>query len=518
MQKKLNPTLAATAFRHPKGLSYLFFAELWERFSFYGMRALLVLYMTKKLLLSDDMSIGTYAVYMSMVYISPLIGGMIADRILGFKRAILLGGIFIALGHFLITFETPFYFYSSLGIIIVGNGFFKPNISSFLGELYEKDNSKRDAGFTIFYMGINIGGAVSPLICAWVAEYYGWKYSFLLAGMGMISGLIFFYSGMQKSVFGNKGEVPNLAAFNQKWMGLNQFHRVIIGAILAMPCFALLIFAYQYEHYFVWLVSLFLGSILFYMHKNMTHAERKKLGVIIYFTLLAVLFFAIFEQGGSSLTLFADRNVNLLGITAAQTNSINSTFVILLALPFSLLWNILTRHHKNPNSALKFGIGLCLLGVGFLVFAVSSHAMDQWAKVPMFYLLAGYFILTLGELFLSPIGLSKMTELSPAKYLALVMGIWFCASFYGHYFAGKIAMLTTSKLGSNSDIFIGTIGKITDTITGMHHVDVMHTQASFKQLYAYVSIYALFGLISLACGIISLLLAPRIKQLMQEVH
>jgi len=177
---------------HPKGLFYLFFAELWERFSFYGMRALLVLYMTKQLLFTDTMSFGIFAAYMSLVYFTPIIGGVLADNYLGYRKSIILGGVFMAVGHFLLSFEQPVFFFGSLALIIVGNGFFKPNISTFVGTLYQEEDIRRDSGFTIFYMGINIGGAVAPLMCAWIAEAYGWHYGFMLAGIGMLVGLYFF--------------------------------------------------------------------------------------------------------------------------------------------------------------------------------------------------------------------------------------------------------------------------------------------------------------------------------------
>ena len=186
-------TVSDTRFGHPKGLFYLFFAELWERFSFYGMKALLILYMTKQLLFSDDMSIGIFAAYMSLVYVTPVLGGIIADHYIGYRKAIFLGGILMALGHFFLTIELPVFFYGSLALIIVGNGFFKPNISTFVGALYNEEDKRRDAGFTIFYMGINIGGAVAPLLCAWFAEVYGWHYGFMLAGIGMLLGLLITY-------------------------------------------------------------------------------------------------------------------------------------------------------------------------------------------------------------------------------------------------------------------------------------------------------------------------------------
>ena len=389
------------------------------------MKALLVLYMTKQLLFTDEMSFGVFAAYMSLVYVTPLIGGIVAEQITGYRRAILLGGILMALGHFFLTFEQPFFFYFSLGLIIVGNGFFKPNISSFVGSLYPEGDKRRDSGFTIFYLGVNTGAAVAPLLCAWVAELYGWHYGFVLAGIGMLIGLIVFQRGIKNEVFGNLGVPPQPEAVKNSNPTFSPFRQVVLGAIIAVPVFALIVKFYQYEHYLLWIVSAFLVIYLGYIFYRVTPTEKKRLGVVIYFTLLATLFMIVFEQAGSSLTLFADRNVNLVGLNAAQTNSINAAFIMLLAIPFAGLWSFLTRINRNPGSPFKMGIGLLLLGLGFIIFGFSSNSVDVFGNVPMSYLFIGYFILTVGELFLSPIGLSKMTELSPKKYIAFIMGVWF---------------------------------------------------------------------------------------------
>jgi len=499
-------------FGHPKGLFYLFFAELWERFSFYGMRALLVLYMTKQLLFEDTMAFGVYAAYSSLVYVTPLIGGILADKTLGFSKAITIGGILMALGHFFLTFEQPIFFYGSLGLIIVGNGFFKPNISSLVGELYHDNNEKRDAGFTIFYLGINVGAAIAPLLCAWVAELYGWHYGFVLAGIGMLVGLLVFKKGLKKDAFNGKGG----ATLSSK-KGITNEHKIILGAILSVPLFALVIKFNQFEHYLVWLVSVFIIGYIIYIFKTVSITEKKRLFVAMYFTVLYVLFSAIFEQAGSSLTLFADRNVNLVGMNAAGTNSINAGFIMLLAIPFSILWTYLAKKGKNPNSPFKLGVGMILLGLGFVIFAISASDADAFARTSMCYLVAGYFVLTVGELFLSPIGLSKMTELSPVKYLAFIMGVWLSANFYGHFFAGKIAILTASKDGGA--IFTkGSFAKVIEIITGLNNEIVSNGTEALQQLFSYVSIYASFGIISIIVGIIALLISPIIKRLMIDIN
>ncbi|MDF1696748.1 MAG: oligopeptide:H+ symporter, partial [Saprospiraceae bacterium] len=503
-----------TAWGHPKGLFYLFFAELWERFSFYGMRALLVLYMTKQLLYEDTMSFGIFAAYMSLVYFTPIIGGVLADNYLGYRKSIVLGGIMMALGHFFLTIEHPIFFFGSLSLIIVGNGFFKPNISSFVGTLYKKEDTRRDAGFTIFYMGINIGGAVAPLLCAWLAESYGWHYGFLLAGIGMLVGLFYFYQGINANVFGENGKVPNEDLFHQKVVGLNKGQLITLLAFLSVPLFALIVKFNQYEHYIVWVATLVILGAMGYIYNSSNSVDKGRLVVALYFTVLMSIFWAIFEQAGSSLTLFADRNMNLIGMNAAQTNSINSGFIILLAIPFSWMWTYLTRVDRNPNSAIKSGIGLMLLGIGFVIFASSAQSVDEMARTPMWYLIAGYFVLTVGELFISPIGLSKMTELSPPKYLAFIMGVFFTSSFYGHFFAGKIAKLTTVVEGEINPFSQGVLGGITAAISGLSPEVSSSGAQEFQQLYSYVSVYAGFGVMTIGIGVLAILISPFIKKLM----
>lgn len=503
---------------HPKGLFYLFFAELWERFSFYGMRALLVLYMTKALLFSDQMSFGIYAAYMSLVYITPIVGGVLADHYLGYRKSIILGGVLMALGHFFLSIELPVFFFLSLALLIVGNGFFKPNISTFVGTLYEENDVRRDSGFTIFYMGINIGGAVAPLLCAWVAELYGWHYGFVLAGIGMLAGLFYFYRGINKNVFGDKGLVPDQAVYDAPVWGMNKGRLITLAAFLSVPLVAALVYFYEYEHYLVWLVSFGIIIMLVYIYRSVEELYKGRLLVVAYITILMSFFWAIFEQAGSSLTLFADRNINLIGMNAAQTNSINSGFIILLAIPFSMLWAYLSKINKNPNSAIKSAIGMLLLGLGFVVFSMSAAAADDLAQTPMWYLILGYFILTVGELFISPIGLSKMTELSPLKYLAFIMGVFFSSSFYGHFFAGKIAKLTSVQAGEVNPFAQGILGQIVESITGLS-ADVAQTgSAAFQQLYSYVSVYAVFGVLTMLLGVFALLISPLIKKWMNGVH
>ena len=500
---------------HPKGLFYLFFAEMWERFSFYGMRALLVLYMTDQLLFSDQNAYGVFAAYGSLVYVTPFIGGMIADRILGYRKAILLGGVLMAIGHFAMSFESAPFFYGALGLIIVGNGFFKPNISSFVGALYEHQPEKREAGFNIFYLGINLGGALSPLLCAWLGLTYGWHYGFALAGIGMLLGLMVFYQGLNDDVFGREGLAP-LKPKSSKALWWSKVPVVNALAFLAAPVFALIIYYHHYEHFLVVAVTIgfawVMGSILYQVSRE----ERRRLLVVVYFTSLATIFFTIFEQAGSSLTLFAERNVDLILLNAAQTNSLNSSFIMLLAIPFSLLWPFLERRGRNPSSPIKFALGLVFLGLGFVVFAFGARSANAEAQVPMLYLAAGIFVYTVGEMLLSPVGLTKMTELAPVKYAGFIMGVWFIASFYGHFFAGQVAKLTAVD-ADTSWLDTSFFAPVIEGISGITIATLPQASAALQQLYQYVSIYTLFGCLSLVLGIIALLISPQIKKMMHGV-
>ena len=503
-------------FGHPKGLFYLFFAEMWERFSFYGMRALLIMYMTQELLYSDVKSFGVYAAYGSILYATPLIGGMLADKIMGYRNAILMGGLLMTVGHFTMSIETPVFFYGSLALIMIGNGFFKPNISSMVGALYENQNDKRESGFTIFYLGINLGSTIAPLLCAWLGIEYGWHYGFGAAGVGMLLGLITFYRGTISGVFGAIGIAPISSKLEIKSVKLN--YNLVIGTLsfASIPLFASLIYYNEYEHYLVWLVTITVTILMVNIMRKVTKSERQRLYVVSYFIGLTTVFWAIYEQAGSSLTLFASRNVNLILINAPQTNSLNAGFIMLLAIPFSLLWKFLNDRNKNFSSAIKFGIGLILLGVGYLVFAYSATQADSNAHVPMLFLIIGTLVYTIGELFLSPVGLSKASELSPAKYAAFIMGMWFLSSFYGHFIAGKIAKLTAST-SEISGFGNAALDGVIQSITGLSPSSATELGNGFSQLFQYVSAYGLFGITAILVGIFAILVSPIVKRGMNGV-
>ena len=500
----------ATMLGHPKGLFYLFFAELWERFSFYGMRALLTLYMVNEIfeaLATRDMAAAAvYASYGSLVYASTVIGGRVSDTLLGFRKSILLGGILMALGHFVLAIEYDIAFYLALGLIVVGNGFFKPNISTFVAALYQDNDPRKDSGFVIFYMGINIGGFVAPLLCGWLGASYGWHYGFGLAGIGMLTGLAFFWQGIKAGVFAQEGLPPSQERLDKKVMGLSNDHWVSILAFLSAPVIAFMLSSYEAiaggntflgDQNVVNLlfkgigiaVALYLGYILF----QATVEERKKLIVAIFITVFMTLFWGFHELSGSVITLFADRNVDLSLINASQTNALNSMFIIILSIPISLLFTYLSKKNLNPRTPFKFGIGLLLAGVSFYVLKLSETAANENNLVPFSYLIIMYFLISIGELFMSPVGLSKITDLSPRRIVAFMMGIWFLSSSYAFQLVGfigkQLAVESSDKQVNNAD-------SLTIYIEG----------------FEFISMYAV------GAGIVVLILAPLLNKLMGDVH
>jgi POT family proton-dependent oligopeptide transporter len=432
--------------KHPRVLAYLFFAEMWERFSFYGMRALLVLYLTKSFLFGDKAAYAIYGSYTALVYTTPVIGGLLADRLLGYRKAVVLGGVLMALGHFAMAVQNLQVFYFALALLICGNGFFKPNISSIVGRLYGPEDPRRDSAFTIFYMGINLGGLLSPILCGYLGERFGWHWGFGLAGVGMLVGLFVFLRA-QKLLEG-VAEPPDNAALERAIApGVSAETAIYLGT------FAALFAAWQLMQHGALLGSLLivfggvvLLGLLVFMFRLPDKVERDRLGVALVLTLFSLVFWAFFEQTGTSLSLFTDRNVNrtLFGITikASQFQSVNPLFILIFAPLFSALWLYLARHQREPSTPLKFGLGIVQLGLGFVALYVGASASRATGIVPMFWLVLGYFLHSTGELCLSPIGLSMITKLSPKRITGIMMGIWFLSSAYAQYAGSLIAQLT----------------------------------------------------------------------------
>lgn len=420
---------------HPKGLYFLFTIEMWERFSYYGMRALLVLYMMKFLLFNTEKAGNIYGLYTGLVYLTPLIGGYIADRYLGQKKCIIIGGILMMLGHFAIAVPHLSFFYAALALLIIGNGFFKPNISTMVGQLYEENDHRRDSGFTIFYMGINLGAFFSPLICGTLGEKLGFHYGFASAGIGMLIGLLIFLWGQNRFI----KEVGNRPICEAQKEELS--FSVTEGSVRIYPegesqTGQILTVASQPEDDN--------NKRKDTCKKPLTKDEKQRIAVIFIMMFFTIFFWASFEQAGSSMTLFADRSTDRMipflnrEFPVSWFQSVNPLLIMLLAPLFSKLWIDLADINKEPSDPIKFSMGLLFVSIGFLIM-IAASALAGVSKVSFLWLIGVYFFHTVGELCLSPVGLSMVTKLSPAKFASLLMATWFLGSFFANSIAGFFA-------------------------------------------------------------------------------
>jgi POT family proton-dependent oligopeptide transporter len=483
---------AKTWLGHPRGLFLLFFAEMWERFSYYGMRAILIFYLTKHFLFGKEQAYLLYGAYTSLVYITPVIGGYLADRYLGPRRAVLAGGVFIACGHLMIALaEGPvgalgLYldgFYLGLASIIVGTGFLKANISVLVGELYPRDDARRDPAFSIFYMGINMGGMLGPIICGYLGERVGWGWGFGAAAVGMLAGLVAFV--IFRPWLGGAGEppapqtlrAPVAAGLSQEWL-------IYLSAAIGILAIWQLI---RFAEYIGWALVVFgvitVAYILWKSVFTMAREDRDRIFAALFLLALNPLFWGLFEQTGSSLNIYADEQVNrvILGweVPASLFQSVNSIFIILFAPLFALLWTWLDSRKLEPSAPAKFGIGLVLTGIGFLVLVAGALASGE-AMTPVIFIFLVYLFHTLGELVFSPVGLSAMTRLSLPNMVGLMMGTWFLAMAGGNFVAGLIAQATGEG----------------DSVARV------------------LEVYTQIGWVAVVVGVLVLLVSPLIKRLM----
>ena len=378
--------------KRPKGLYLLSFTEMWERFSYSGMRALLVLYMIQQLRFSTEKAGDVYGLYTGFVYLTPIIGGYLADRYFGQRKCITTGAILMCIGLFMLALNNSAMFFVALTFMIIANGFFKSNISSVLGMLYGKDNAGKDAGFTIFYMGINLGALFSPLICGTVAYKFGFNWGFASAGIGMLIGLTV-YKLLENKLLGKNGLVPVKQAYHENVKKPDKF----------------------------------------------TKREKKRLLSLFVLMLFTIVFWTCYEQAGSSLTLFAEYSTNRhLGsfvIPTGYFQALNPLYIIILAPLFSMMWTALHKRKAEPTSVEKFTIALALMGVAYVIMALAGD-FSEAGKVSMFWLVGVYFIMTVAELCISPIGLSLVSKLAPKQFVSVLMGTWFLTSFFGNILAG----------------------------------------------------------------------------------
>lgn len=442
---------AKTAKGHPKGLYLLFMTEMWERFSYYGMRAIFVLYMTKMLLMGDAEASEIYGSYTGLVYLTPLLGGYLADRYLGNRRSIEIGGILMAIGQFILFFSASAtgasavtLMWMGLTMLIIGNGFFKPNISTMVGQLYPQGDRRVDSAFTIFYMGINLGAFMSPLICGTLAEKVDFKWGFLAAGIGMLIGLVTFIISKNK-VLVDADNKPIGLPTNK--FGIVQWGMVIgsIGLIFFLMNFKTMFNSDLDVIGYLIYGAMILMPLIVLTDKSLTKDEKDRIIVIFILAFFVIFFWGAFEQAGASLTIFADRQTdrNLFGweMPASYFQSVNALAILLLAPLFSSIWLRLGNRGKEPSSPKKMAYGLALISFGYLVIAYAVYGLGMMDKVSMFWLIGLYVIHTMGELCLSPIGLSMVSKLSPARFSSLLMGTWFLANAAANKFAGTLSAL-----------------------------------------------------------------------------
>ena len=478
---------------HPKGLFVCFATEMWERFSYYGMRALLILYLTKHWEFTDATSYLIYGAYTSLVYIMPVFGGMLADQILGSKKAVTYGAILLVFGHLGMTVESnEQIFYLSLALIVSGVGFLKPNISTMVGALYPEGDPRRDSGFTIFYMGINIGAFTATLLCGYLGEQVGWAYGFGAAGIGMLFGLIIFLWG-QKYLEGLAEPPSN--KYLQKMNGISyESWAYISGIFMVLVTWFLVQNSQLVGQLLGGFGAIFIGAWLLFALFRCAPDERDRLIVVGILILFSLIFWALFEQAGSSLNILTDRGVNrvIFGweVPASMFQSLNAGFIFTIAPLFAMLWIALAKRNIEPSTPIKFSIGIIFVGLGFLAL-VYGMSLSEGLQTGVFWIILIYLLHTLGELCLSPVGLSSVTKLSPQRIVGFMMGMWFFASAAGNYVAGLIARATASdSSGVSNDVF------------------------DLTQKQSFMDVYTDVGLMAIGCGILLAILTPFLKKLM----
>ena len=452
----VNPEEGKTFLGHPRGLFVLFFAEMWERFSYYGMRALLIFYLVQHWLFTDSQASIVYGAYTALVYITPVVGGYLADRYLGQRKAVLFGAVLLTFGHFLMAFEGDGgqqgaainVFWLALSFIIVGSGFLKANISVIVGQLYTRTDIRRDPAYTIFYMGINLGAALGAIVAGYLGQTYGWSYGFGAAGFGMLLGLIVFVWG--KPLLMGRGESSNPARLAAPVMGLRFEWLLYLISFAGVGLVWILI---QNQHLVGGLLmgvgALLVSYVLYTAVFKLPKHDRDRIIAAMYLIFGSILFWALFEQAGSSLNLFTDRSVDRVifgfDVPASVFQSINAIYIVLLAPVFAILWTILARRGLEPSAPAKFGLGVIQLGAGFLVLVIGAAAAGEGSLTPVLFIFLIYLLHTTGELCLSPVGLSAMNRLAPAHLAGLIMGTWFFASATGNFAAGLISAATGAE-------------------------------------------------------------------------
>ncbi|MBN2744458.1 MAG: peptide MFS transporter [Marinilabiliaceae bacterium] len=481
--------------KYPRQLWSLFFSEMWERFSFYGMRGMLAYFMVQQLLMRDDEAQLQYGATQAFVYAFTFIGGLLADKILGFRKSLVWGALLMILGSIILATNPKAFFFVGIGFTIVGTGFFKPNISTMVGQLYKDNDSRRDAGFSMFYAGINLGAMLGGYLCVWIGKSYSWNLAFGLAAIVMTISLVTFL--ITKKQLGPIGLMPQRFDESGAPIPMRRWREVSVY-LLSLAVIPLIVFMVAHTRYTDWFMYLIGPATLVYLLFEMTRysaAENKKLAAALVFILSSIVFWAFFEQSGGSLALFAANNLHdtFFGLRLdpnGVNNSSNALFVILFAPLLGLGWLWLAKHRREPNTVVKFGLGFLFLGLSFFILFFTRFFADDAGRTSLEIFTLAYFVMTFAELCLSPIGLSIMTKLSPRPLQGVMMGMWFLATAYGQYVAGI--------LGAGMALV---------------HDDATQPQKliSYTQGYQNLAIYALI------LGVVLIVASKGIRRLMQEV-
>jgi POT family proton-dependent oligopeptide transporter len=473
--------------KQPRGLYLLFFTELWERFGFYTLQTIIILYMTKALFMTDDKAYLLYGTFSSMLYLTPVVGGYLADRYLGSQRAIVIGGVLFTVGYLLTAIPSNYWFFIGLSVIIIANGLFKPNVSAIVGDLYRPGDARRDGGFTLFYMGINIGSLIPPLIAGALISKYGWHSGFLLAAFGMVVGLTTFIIG--KSRLRSFGSMPAMSPLHHREEALT-FYALFYGGVLV--CIGALLFLFHFPaetDLILAVASLVILFVVVYLLLKEKPDQQNKLIACLILILISVGFWAIYNQTFTSLMLYADRNMNkeFLGITidAEFTQFFNPFFIVLFSPILSRLWIALHRKKQNLSTPTKFSFGVLFMALGFFFLGFGGVYFGQNGETSSYWLVGSYLLQTIGELLLSPIGLSMITTLSPKHLVGMMMGVWFLTQAAAFAIGGGLATLASVPANTSAEI----------------------------ALRIYDKAFFIYGALALVLAILSFILIPYLKRL-----
>ncbi len=510
---------------HPKGLYICFFTEMWERFSFYGMKALLLLYLTKYHLFTDDHGYNLLGAYGGLVYAMPVIGGLLADRYLGMRKSVVFGGVLLCFGHFGMAFEghkasvidgvvhqdlaALNIFYFSLSLIILGVGFLKPNISTIVGKLYADNDPRRDSGFSIYYAGINLGALAASLLAAWLGETFGWRFGFGAAGVGMLGGLLTFVLG-QKHLMGY-AEARNPEALRERVLGpLSREHLIYLASFAGLFGIWALIQQHSLMLNFVsWLPEMsavlwamhaisvvVLTGVFWFMFTRCNPVERQQMTVLLVLIACCLIFFTLYEQTYGSWVLFSDRVMNrhfIIDWTAGQLTFLGALFIVILAPIVSWLWPWLEQRGLNPSKPAKSALGLIFAGLSFVVLAWSARHPQENGLTSLWWFVLAYFVLEIGEMLLSPIGLAAVTQLSVPRVVGVMMGGWWLGTAYSEMFAALLGKLSSIEIPEGATL------------------NVADAMAKYDALFVYSA------KIGIGCGLVVLLLTPLLKRMMHGV-